>query len=468
MTVPVFAIVGHPNKGKSSIVSTLAEDESVAISPMPGTTLENRGYPMAVDGDVLYELIDTPGFQRARAALEWMRSHAVSSVDRADTVRRFVDAHRNDPRFSAECQVLTPILDGAGILYVVDGSRPFGEDYEAEMEILRWTGQPSLALINMIGDSDYSEEWNRALGQYFRIVRVFDAMEADFNRRMQLLQAFGEIREDWREALHRALRVLRDEHARRRTLSARVIAEMLVRMITHIRRRRVAPDAATERVRDELLKAYREDLANMEPPCRTEVEQIYNHRNVERHEPLVQLLDDDLFSRQTWVLFGLTRQQLITTGALGGAAAGGVIDIAAHGTSLLLGSGLGALAGGVSAWLTSDRVANIKVLGHPLGGEEVSIGPMRNINFPYVVLGRALLHQRMIEERNHARRGPLDISRQPVQSLVDVAARRRFEKVFSRLRKEEGYSADLVASLAALIEKQIERQTENRTKHTAQ
>ena len=38
MTPPLFAIVGHPNKGKSSIVSTLAQDESVTISPIPGTT----------------------------------------------------------------------------------------------------------------------------------------------------------------------------------------------------------------------------------------------------------------------------------------------------------------------------------------------------------------------------------------------------------------------------------------------
>ncbi len=94
MSVPQFAIVGHPNKGKSSIVSTLSEDESVAISAVPGTTVDNRHYPMAVDGEVLYELIDTPGFQRARAALEWMHSHAGSAVDRADTVRRFVDEHR--------------------------------------------------------------------------------------------------------------------------------------------------------------------------------------------------------------------------------------------------------------------------------------------------------------------------------------------------------------------------------------
>jgi len=456
MTTPVFAIVGHPNKGKSSIVSTLSEDESVAISPIPGTTMENRHYPMAVDGTVIYELIDTPGFQRARAALEWMRQHARSAVDRADTVRRFVEQHREDPAFVAECQLLTPILEGAGILYVVDGSRPFGEDYEAEMEILRWTGQPSLALINMIGDSDYSEEWKKALAQYFRIVRVFDAMEADFDRRAQLLLGFGEIREEWRSALETAVRILSEEQARRQVLSARVIAEMLAGMITHVGRQRVATDQTLDKARAFMIKAYKQDLSAMEQRCRDEVEQIYNHRNLERNEPLVQLLDGDLFSRQTWKLFGLSRQQLVATGALGGAAAGSVIDLAVHGTSLLLGSGLGAVAGGVSAWLTSDRIANVKVLGHSLGGKEINIGPMRNINFPYVVLGRALLHQHVIEERTHADRGPLEIANQTGQWQVsDAVTRRRFEKLFSRLRKQEAYRDDLVASLAILIEKQI-------------
>ena len=201
MSTPVFAIVGHPNKGKSSIVSTLARDESVAISPLPGTTVDNREYPMIIDGETLYLLIDTPGFQRARAALEWMQTHTGSAIDRADTVRRFVEQHRDDARFAAECRLLTPVLQGAGILYVVDGSRPFGEEYEAEMEILRWTGQPSLALINMIGQADYSAEWSRVLGQYFRIVRVFNAMTADFDKRVQLLRAFGQIREEWRDSI---------------------------------------------------------------------------------------------------------------------------------------------------------------------------------------------------------------------------------------------------------------------------
>lgn len=455
MSVPVFAIVGHPNKGKSSIVATLSEDESVAISPIPGTTVSNRHYPLTVDGTVLYELIDTPGFQRAREAFEWMQQQVKSALDRPDTVRRFVQHFRDDSRFSAECHLLKPILEGAGILYVVDGSRPFGEDYQAEMNILRWTGQPSLALINMIGESDYSQDWEKALGQYFRVVRVFDVMEADFNRRLQLLMAFGELHEQWRQPLDKAVQILRDEQARRQSQTALKIAEMLVEMLTHVRQKKLSTETVSDKVRQSLLTDYKQDLIRMEQSCRDEVEHIYQHKQLQRKEPLFKLLDEDMFSRQTWVLFGLTRQQLIATGALGGAAAGGVIDLVAHGTSLLLGSGLGAVAGGVSAWLSSDRIARVKVLGQSLGGKELSVGPMPNINFPYVILGRALLHWRIVADRTHAHRGPLSIEPQATWELSDVKSRRLFEKIFSKLRKQDGSGADLVGGLAELIEKQF-------------
>jgi hypothetical protein len=458
MTTPVFAVVGHPNKGKSSIVATLARDETVAISPLPGTTVDDREYPMVIDGETLYMLVDTPGFQRARAALEWMQQQAGSATERPDIVRRFVEQHRNDPRFDAECNLLTPVLEGAGILYVVDGSRPFGQEYEAEMEILRWTGQPSLALINLIGDSDYTDEWHNALGQYFRIVRVFDAMTADFDKRIQLLLAFGQIREEWREPLERAVRVLQDEQAQRRELSARVIAEAIAAMITHTCRKRLSDDQADEAIRQQLRTSYTQDLIAMEQRCRSDVEQIYNYRHLERHEAVVQLLDEDLFARQTWDLFGLTRQQLIAAGSVGGAAAGGVIDLAVGGASLLMGAGLGALIGGASAWFTADRVADVRVLGRPLGGQVLGVGPMRNVNFPYVVLGRALLHHRMIEDRTHACRDPLDLQRAsaPLQSIT-AEHRKRLERVFSKMRNQQALNPDLLDRLAVEIEQLMQQ-----------
>jgi hypothetical protein len=348
---------------------------------------------------------------------------------------------------------------------VIDGSRPFGEEYEAEMEILRWTGQPSLALINMIGDSDYSEEWNNALGQYFRIVRIFDAMTADFDKRVQLLLAFGQIREEWRESVEKAVRVLKDEQQRRRKLSAGKIAETISHMITHTCQRRLSGDTASSEVRGSLQQEYKRELTSMEQQCRSDVEQIYNHQHLERHEPLVQLLDKDLFATQTWLLFGLTQQQLITTGAIGGAAAGGVIDLAVGGASLFLGAGIGAMIGGVSAWVTTDRIADIKVLGLPLGGKQLSIGPMRNINFPYVGLGRALTHHRMIEDRTHAHRDPLELKQQPGWlQTVDTDRRKRLEKIFVKLRRQETLNPDLADALAEEIQNLMELSVAHTTK----
>ena len=62
MSAPVFVVVGHPNKGKSSIVSTLAQDDRVEIAPDPGTTTHSRCFPMRVDGRVLYTLSIRRGF----------------------------------------------------------------------------------------------------------------------------------------------------------------------------------------------------------------------------------------------------------------------------------------------------------------------------------------------------------------------------------------------------------------------
>jgi hypothetical protein len=306
----------------------------------------------------------------------------------------------------------------------------------------------------MIGEADYSEEWNSALGQYFRIVRIFDAMTADFDKRAQLLLAFGQIREEWRQSLDKAVRILADEQARRRKLSARVIAEAIGHMITYTHQKRLAEDEGIADQRTELQTAYRQELISMEQQCRSEVEQIYKHQDVERHEPLVELLEQDLFARQTWVLFGLTRQQLVATGTLGGAATGGAIDLAVGGASLLLGAGIGAMVGGVSAWVTADRIADIKVMGLPLGGKQLSIGPMRNLNFPYVVLSRALYHHRMVEDRSHAHRDPLILKQRPGWlQTVDAQYRRRLEKTFAGLRWRDSQKPQLVDALAEEIEK---------------
>ena len=430
MSVPRFAIVGHPNKGKSSIVATLAEDDAVAISPHPGTTTQSRAYPMRLDGETLYELIDTPGFQRARETLAWLEAHDRGAGERAAVVREFAAAHAADPRFKDECELLKPILDGAGILYVVDGSRPYGRHYEAEMEVLRWTGRPRMALINLISTGDHVEEWRAALAQYFSIVRVFDAVRADFGKRIDLLRAFGAIDESWAAPLTRATDALEADREWRRHAAAAEIGELLIDSLSAT----VAVQLATSQADAAALTSGRsklqERVRRRERDSRRTVQEIYRHASLAIDESTAAYLVADVFSEQSFSVFGLSAGQLALTGAASGAVAG-------------------TLAG-------AGRLAKVSVLGQPVGGYELRVGPITDPNFPWVLLGRALLHANLVAERNHARRESLALDAHAGAHLADginAEKRRELDGMFRRLRNEREVDA---ADRGALTETIVE------------
>lgn len=435
--IPVFAIVGHPNKGKSSIVSTLAQDSSVSISPLSGTTVHCRTYPMRVDGKELYRLVDTPGFQRARAAMDWMQRHSTSASDHVEVVGKFVEKHRNHQHFSSECELLTPILAGAGILYVIDGSIPYGPEYDAEMEILRWTGQPSMALINQIGKAEFFEQWQQPLSQYFKIVRVFNAQTASFDRQIQLLTGFSELSDDWRQPLRQAADQLRAQRRHRMNLSARCITESLVNMMQASETSNLGNKDDQVEI-DKAVEEFQQKLIRMENRMRSEVESYFNYHRLEREEAALGIASEDLFSERTWKLFGLSRDQLVTTGMIGGAAGGSLLDIGSGGLTMFLGSGLGAIIGGASAWFGAKQLIGTRILGLPMGGHQVVVGPIRNLNFPWVLLGRAVTHLQLVSQRTHAMRDQLEITHSAgsdIMSSIPSAQRRAIQRIFTSATK---------------------------------
>ena len=444
MSVPRFAIVGHPNKGKSSIVATLAEDDAVAISAHPGTTTRSRAYPMRLDGETLYELVDTPGFQRARETLAWLDAHDRGAGERAAVVREFVAAHAADARFKDECELLKPIVDGAGILYVVDGSRPYGRQYEAEMEVLRWTGRPRMALINLISAGDHVEEWRAALGQYFSIVRVFDAVRADFGKRIDLLRSFGAIDESWAGPLTRAADALQADRERRRRSAAAEIGDLMIDSLSATVAVPLASAEADEAALSSGRGKLQERVRRRERHARGSVQEIYRHTALAIEDSTAAYLVADVFSAQSFSVFGLSAAQLALTGAASGAVAGTLIDVALGGASLLLGAGIGAAVGAAGTLVGAGRLAKVRVLGQPVGGYELRVGPITDPNFPWVLLSRALLHAKLVAERNHARREALALDARAGAHLADAIdgdRRRRLEDVFRRLRNERGIDA---------------------------
>jgi len=417
--IPTFAVVGHPNKGKSSIVATLAEDDRIGIGANPGTTRDAHRYVFSIDGDPQYVLVDTPGFQRPRAVLDWLQARATSAGERAQWVAQFVADHASDPRFHDECELLRPIVEGAGILYVVDGTKPYGPEYEVEMQILQWTGRPRMALVNLIGSGDHVAEWRQALEQYFSIVRVFDAVRADFARRLALLKAFAELDETWRAPLERAVAALDAERARRHARAAYEIANCLADCLRHVERSALAEREDPAAREGALLVRLQDHIRRREVDARDRVQAIYRHETLSRDEASAELLRSDIFTTEGWDLFGLSRRQLVVSGAVSGALAGGGVDLLLGGASLLLGAGIGTVIGAAGAWFGSAELARVSVLGQALGGRVLQVGPVTAQNFPWVLLGRAWVHHRLVAERNHARREALSIEMAEATHLMD-------------------------------------------------
>lgn len=459
---PSFAVVGHPNKGKSSIVSTLAHDDSVRVGDLPGTTTHCRAYPMKIDGQVLYTLVDTPGFQRARAVWEWLREQESTADQRPAIVKKFQTTFAGSDQFPDERELLAPVMDGAGILYVVDGSVPYGPEYDAEMEILRWTGQPRLALINPIGDADHIEAWRTALGQYFSVVRVFNAVTADFQKRLELLRAFGQLQDQWRAPLQAATDSLLADRQRRREAAARAVASCLSEMLTLRVDRTLEAGVDPESLKPGLVAEYQQRLQQLERRARQAVESAYDHHQLDRQEAALESLrPEDLFSAESWRVFGLTRLQLLGLGAMGGAAAGGAIDIAVGGSSLLAGALIGGGIGAASTLLAAGKLVDVKVLTIPMGKRQLVAGPSRNRNLPHVVLGRARLHHALVAGRSHAQRGSLDLGHQARELLapLDDGTRRAAEKLFGKLRagRDVSVTTSALAELLARVFDQDER-----------
>ena len=89
-----MAIVGRRNVGKSTFVNTLAQEERVIASPVPGTTRDCVDVRFEMNGQT-FVAIDTPGFMRRRQLSTDLDFYALTRAERsirmADVVLMFFD-----------------------------------------------------------------------------------------------------------------------------------------------------------------------------------------------------------------------------------------------------------------------------------------------------------------------------------------------------------------------------------------
>lgn len=401
-TVPEFAIIGHPNEGKSSVLSTLAEDDSVRVSPIPGETIVCQAFPVRVDGREIIRFIDTPGFQNPCQTLQWLQAY--QGPEEA-MLMAFIEAHRENPAFRDDCELLGPVVAGAGVIFVVDGSRPLRHVDRAEMEILRLSGAPRMAVINCKEDeSGYLERWQSEFRKHFNAVRVFNSCRANYRQRIELLESLKSIDQQLEPALRTVVEAFQEDWEVRNQRAASLLAGLLQDVLAY---QRAVPCVKGEeqRRRQELHREYLAYVTERERRTQQAIRHLFKHNIFNLELPPQSILEEDLFSQRTWEFLGLSNRQIILAGALGGAALGVGIDAATIGASYGLFSAVGGLIGaGATAFKGKDLLTGVRLLGMRMGGEQLRVGPVNNIQLLYILLDRGLLFYSHVINWAHGRR----------------------------------------------------------------
>lgn len=398
-----IAIIGHPNEGKSSVLSTLAEDDSVRISPYPGETTVCRSFPVMIDNHEIIRFVDTPGFQNPAKILAKLKTLNGSSEDR---LLELLDYCRSIDELAEDFELLKPISRGAAIIYVVNGARPIRTVDRDEMEIIRLIGKPRMAVINSKQiDNRYLRQWKDELARHFNSIRLFNAHRATYSERIGLLEALKSIDQDWQPIMSEVVETIKKDWDNRTRTTAHIIGSLLTESLSLKMSSQISKRAEEQQVSGELTKNYTIKIGNLEKGAHGQIRAQFNHNLYNYRLPPYSILHEEIFSEKSWQFLGLSKRQFILLGGIGGGALGAGVDVAALGHGLGLFTALGTIGGALGALGTRKNLDyEASLLGIRISGPQVTIGPAGSIALLFVLTNRALHFYKHMANWSHGRR----------------------------------------------------------------
>ncbi|UMG92574.1 ribosome biogenesis GTPase Der [Nocardioides sp. TF02-7] len=138
--VPVLAVVGRPNVGKSTLVNRILGRREAVVEDVPGVTRDRVSYDAEWNGRA-FTLVDTGGWDP--------------------------DARGLAERIAAQAEVAVSLADAT--LFVVDATVGITDADEEVVRVLRRSGKPVVLAANKVDDERTEAEahglWNLGLGE---------------------------------------------------------------------------------------------------------------------------------------------------------------------------------------------------------------------------------------------------------------------------------------------------------------
>jgi len=142
--VPVLAVVGRPNVGKSTLVNRMIGRREAVVQDVPGVTRDRVSYDATWNGRA-FTVVDTGGWDP--------------------------DARGLAERIAAQAEVAVTVADA--VLFVVDATVGITDSDEAVVKVLRKSGKPVVLAANKVDDQRAEAEayglWNLGLGEPYPV-----------------------------------------------------------------------------------------------------------------------------------------------------------------------------------------------------------------------------------------------------------------------------------------------------------
>jgi GTPase len=140
LSVPIVAVVGRPNVGKSTLVNRILGRRQAVVEDVPGVTRDRVAYDAEWTGR-RFTIVDTGGWEPdARDRAKAIAAQAEAAAQTADVV-----------------------------LFVVDATIPPTDDDEAAVRMLRRGGKPVILVANKVDNARIEHEatslWSLGLGE---------------------------------------------------------------------------------------------------------------------------------------------------------------------------------------------------------------------------------------------------------------------------------------------------------------